>query len=264
MNPITVDDVTLHHALEGEERLPVLVFVNSLGTDFRVWDPLAASLRGRFRMLRYDKRGHGLSDLTPGPYTIQRLAEDLAGLMDKLAIEQAIVCGLSVGGMIAQRLAHSRGDLVRALVLMDTGHKIGTPAMWRQRIETVEESGIEAIADGVLERWFCSAFREQRTEELALWRNMLVRTPRAGYLAVSQAIAATDYTKETADLRLPALCIGGDEDGSTPPELLRELAALIPGAVCEIITQAGHLPGVEQPKAVYQAMDKFLRENNLG
>ena len=150
-------EVVLRYALEGPEDAPVMVFVNSLGTDLRVWDRVVAQLAGRFRFLRYDKRGHGLSETTPAPYLMDDHIGDLIGLLDALGIGEAIVVGVSVGGMIAQGLAARRPKRVRGLVLCDTAHRIGPEEMWDQRIRAIQEGGIEALVDAILERWFTTA-----------------------------------------------------------------------------------------------------------
>jgi len=258
-----IDDIVVHHTVEGPADSPALVMANSLGTDFRVFGALVPSLAGRFRIVRYDKRGHGLSDLTPGPYSIDRLGRDLAGLLDHLGIERAVVCGLSVGGMIALRLAALRPELVRGLVLMDTAHKIGTAEMWGQRIEAVEKGGIEALADGVLERWFTRPFHDDRAAELKGWRNMLTRTPDEGYAAVCGAIRDADLTSEAQNIAVPTLCLAGAEDGSTPPEVVRGLADLVPGARFRVIDHAAHIIPVEQPEVTALEIIGFLEESRL-
>lgn len=260
---IRLGDSVVHYQVVGSESAPTIVFANSLGTDLRVWEALLTHLAGRFRVVRYDMRGHGLTDLTPGPCTIDGLADDLAGLCDGLGLSTVIVCGLSIGGMVAQRLAVARLDLVRGLVLMDTAHKIGTADIWQQRMEAVGTGGIAAIAEGVLERWFAPPFREGHQEELAGWRNMLVRTPVEGYLACCAAIRGADLTETARRIAVPSLCLVGDADGSTPPGLVRELADLIPGSRFQVVAPAGHLPCVEQPEAVAEAMLTFLRETAL-
>ena len=193
-----------------------LVFANSLGTDLRVWDPLLPHLPQGLRIVRYDKRGHGLSDCPPGPYGIDDLVGELAGLLDHLAVRRAVVIGLSVGGMIAQGLAAARPDIVQAAVFCCTGHVIGTAEMWGQRIEALREVGIEGMADNVMERWFSPAFRSGRPEDLAAWRNMLTRTPEAGYVATCAALRDADLTAGTAALKIPVLCVAGSNDGATP------------------------------------------------
>jgi 3-oxoadipate enol-lactonase len=260
MQALTIDDTLVHYAVTGPEDAPALVCSNSLGTDLRVWDPLMPHLQGRFRVVRYDTRGHGLSGVSDVPYTVAGLARDLVSLLDALEVRDAIVCGLSVGGMIAQSLAAARPDLARALVLCDTAHRIGPPQMWDERIAAIEAGGIEALAEPIMERWLSPGFRRERQAESAAWRNMLVRTPVAGYLGVCAAIRDADLTASTAALDLPTLCLCGSEDGATPPALVRELAALVPGARYAEIAGAGHLPCVERPAQGGAEINAFMAE----
>ena len=257
-------DIVVHHDEFGPAEAPLLVLVNSLGTDLRVWDPLLPKLGGRFRYLRYDKRGHGLSDGTPGPYAMEQLAADLARLLDARGASGVVVCGLSIGGMIAQALAAARPDLVRGLVLMDTAHRIGTPEMWNERIGAIRAGGISSIANAILVRWFSPAFHEEHAAELAGWRNMLTRTPLEGYVACCAAIRDADLTEAARGISVPTLCMVGDEDGSTPPEVVAELARLVPGSRLVTVAGAGHLPCVEQPDATAAAISSFLSETGLG
>lgn len=258
MQGIEVGGNTLHYRIEGPEDGPVLVFSNSLGTDLRLWDPLLPYLPAGLRLLRYDKRGHGLSDCPDGPWTIEDHVDDLAGLMDGLRLGSAVVCGLSVGGLIAQGLASRRPELLRALILADTGARIGTPEMWNDRIATIEAGGIEALAEPILERWFTPAFRA--SAEFPIWRNMLIRTPRAGYTLTAAAIRDADYRQATARLTLPCLAVCGTGDGATPPDLVRQTAALIAGCRFELIEDAGHLPCVERPAVLGRLLTEFLQE----
>ncbi|SMF77254.1 3-oxoadipate enol-lactonase [Tistlia consotensis] len=247
----------------GPQDAPALVFTNSLGTDLRVWDPLLPCLPAGLRILRFDQRGHGLSDCPPGPYTIEALADDLEALLEARGVGRAVIVGLSVGGMIAQAFAARRPDKVAALVLCDTAHKIGTAEMWQTRIDGLMKGGIVSLAEPILERWFCPAFRKERPAELAIWRNMLVRTPLEGYVATCAAIRDADLTASAAGLTMPALCLAGAEDGATPPALVRELAGLLPDARFAVIPAAGHLPSVEQPEALGSLIAEFLKERKL-
>ncbi len=258
----TVNGIVMHHAVDGPADAPALVFSNSLGTDFRIWDRICELIGPRCRMVRYDKRGHGLTDATAGPYVIEDHVSDLAALLDHLGVTQAIVCGLSVGGMIAQGLA-ARPGLVRGLVLCDTGHKIGPPEMWDARIEAIREGGISALAEPILERWFSPAFHAERADELAGWRNMLVRTPVEGYLGTAAGIRDADLTEQARAITVPTLCVCGSEDGATTPELVRSLAELIPGARFELIDGAGHLPCVESPDVLAGLITRFFEETGL-
>lgn len=243
---------------------PLLVFINSLGTDLRIWDAVAAGLEADFSLLFYDKRGHGLSDLgTVPPATIADHAADLAGLVEAAGADQVVLCGLSIGGLIAQQYAATHPARVRAVVLCDTAHRIGTPDFWNQRIAAVERDGIAAIADGILERWFTPAFREGEPALFAGCRNMLVRQPVAGYAAACAAVRDADLTVGAAAIAAPTLVVVGDQDGSTPPDLVRSMADLIPGAGFEIIPGAGHIPCVEQPADLVARMRRFFSEQGL-
>lgn len=267
MHFMAVNGLSLHvsdDGAEGNEGKPVLVFSNSLGTDFRIWDAVVARLGGRFRVVRYDKRGHGLSDIGKSPYVMADHVGDLAALLDSLGIGEAIVCGLSVGGLIAQGLYASRPELVRGLILCDTAHKIGNDELWNGRIAAVEKDGIESIAEGILERWFTRDLRHNDTIALAGWRNMLTRTPAAGYAGTSAAIRDTDFTEEAKRISVPTLCVVGEEDGATPPALMQETTALVPGARLEVIAGAGHLPCIEKPEVVAELILGFTREAGLG
>lgn len=257
-------EVVLHYALDGPEDAPVIVLANSLGTDLRIWDRLVAQLAGRFRFLRYDKRGHGLSEATPAPYLMDDHIGDLIALLDALGIGAAIVGGVSVGGMIAQGLAARQPKRVRGLVLCDTAHRLGTEEMWDQRIRAVQEGGIEALADAILERWFTGAFRRDRADELAVWRQMLVRTPIDGYIGTCAAIRDTDLGPEIAKISVPTLAVCGAEDGATPPDVVREMAALIPKARFNLIEGAAHLPSIEAPETLAKMITDFVAENQLG
>lgn len=260
---IRANGVCLHVSDSGEQHLPVMVFANSLGTDFRSWDRVAAHYSGRFRILRYDMRGHGLSECPDAPYSIEDLVADLDQLLAALGITSAIVVGLSVGGLVAQGLAALRPGLVRAAVLSNTAAKVGSPEMWAQRIATIEAGGIASLSEPILERWFSAAFRQSRPEELSGWRAMLTRTTREGYIGICHALAGADLTASTAKLKLPVLVIAGSEDGSTPPDLVRGTADLIEGSSFTLIEGVGHIPCVEAPEAFCAAVDTFLEEHSL-
>lgn len=251
-------EVRLHYRVDGPDDGAPVVFSNSLGTDLRLWDPIIPLLPKGLRLIRYDKRGHGLSSCPPAPYSMGSLVTDAEKLMDHLGVKDCVFVGLSIGGMTAQGLAVKRLDLIRAVVLSNTAAKIGTPEMWDERIAAVEKGGIEALADGVMERWFSKGFRE--TPELELWRNMLTRTEDAGYAGCSAAISGTDFYTTTATLRLPSLGIAGAEDGSTTPDMVREMMDLIPASKYHLIRKAGHLPCVEQPEEYAETLTNFLRE----
>jgi 3-oxoadipate enol-lactonase len=252
----TLNGVTLHYHYRPGAGVPV-VFLNSLGTDFRIWDGVIAGLGADVPVLCLDKRGHGLSD--EGPVTMALLVEDVAALMDHLGLSHAVICGVSVGGMIAQGLAAARPDLAAGLVLCCTGTRIGDAEGWNARIETVRRDGIAAMAEAILERWFSAGFRRTETAALAGYRNMLTRTPAAGYAGVCAAIRDTDFTDESARLALPTRCLAGAEDLATPPDLVAALARTIPGATIEILDGCGHLPCIEAPGAVAETVSALRR-----
>ena len=250
------DGTRLHIREDGDPRGRPVVFANSLGTDLRLWDALLPLLPAGLRLIRWDKRGHGRSDVPEAPYAMGTLVGDAEAVMDALEVRDACFVGLSIGGMIAQGLAVKRPDLVARLVLSNTAAKIGSPQLWDDRIATVRRAGLEPMADGILERWFGRDFRAG--PDLAVWRERLIETPVEGYLGCCAAIRGTDFYTPTSGLRLPALAIAGSQDGSTPPDLVRETADLIPGCRFEIIPRAGHLPPIEAPEAFARLLTGFL------
>ena len=257
MHIADLDDLRLHYRTDGNPKGAPVVFSNSLGTDLRLWDQVIPLLPQSLHYIRYDRRGHGLSDAPAAPYAMGQLIRDTERLLDYLGVTECLFVGLSIGGMIAQGLAVKRPDLIRAMVLSNTAARIATPQIWQERIDTVQTRGIEALADPVMERWFSPRFRA--TPALTAWRHMLTRTPVAGYAGCCAAIAGTDFYTTTATLRLPTLGIGGDHDGSTPPDLMRETLDLIPGARFELLRGTGHLPCVEAPEAYAALLTDFLR-----
>jgi 3-oxoadipate enol-lactonase len=240
----------IHYLVRGPEALPCLVFINPLGCDLRIWSDVVRILNPDFRVVCYDKRGHGLSESGPDRAEMADYASDLAALLDVLGVARAAVVGMSIGGVIAQELYRQRPGLVAALVLSDTAAKIGTDESWDERIGAVERGGIEAVADAVLERWFTHKFRAERAAEFAGVRAMLTRTPKQGYLAACGALKRADLRPYAGAIEAPTMCLVGDQDGSTPVDLVRQTAALIKGSRFEIIAGAGHLPNVEKPVAV--------------
>jgi 3-oxoadipate enol-lactonase len=250
MRFIEANGLVVHHLVEGPQGLPPLVFINPLGCDLRVWTDVASILKPDFRVVCYDKRGHGLSESGADTNEMADYARDLAALLDALDIARAALVGLSIGGVIAQELYRQRPELVVALVLCDTAAKIGTDESWAQRIAAVERGGVDAVADPVLERWFTPEFRRDRAPDFAGFRVMLTRTTKQGYLAACGALKRADLRPYAGAIRTPTLCLAGDQDGSTPVALVKETAALIKGSRFEIIEGAGHLPNVEKPADV--------------
>jgi len=257
---VQIGKVALHYqTISGPADRPVLVFINSLGTDFRIWRDVLVRLVGSCPLLVYDKRGHGLSDEDAGHASIDDHVDDLFGLLTHLDIRSCVICGLSVGGLIAQRLYQRHPDRVQALILCDTAAKIGSAESWNMRIEAVQNGGLSSIVDGVMQRWFSPAFRAEDNPGFAGYRNMMQRQSAEGYIATCAAIRDADYTDALAQIAVPTLCLVGDQDGATPPDLVLDMARRIPKARYEVIKNAGHIPSVEQPEAMTHVIGAFLQ-----
>lgn len=251
--------VRLHVREDGDPGGATVVFANSLGTDLRLWDALLPLLPKGLRLIRYDMRGHGLSDCPPGPYAMADLAADAEALIEEMCSGPVIFVGLSIGGMVGLCLAARRPDLVRGLVLSNTAARMGDPDGWRDRMTEIEVGGLASLEDAILDRWFGARLRV--APEVALWGAMLSRTPQQGYLACCAAIAGADLTEEAKALRVPVLAVAGAQDCASPPDLVAATAALIPGAACHVIDGAGHLPCVEDPAAYAAILAPFLEEH---
>jgi len=253
----------LHWREDGDDQGPPIVFANSLGTDLRLWDKLVGRLDGEgYRLIRFDKRGHGLSSCPQAPYTMDDLVQDTEEFLDKAGVDACVFVGLSIGGMIGQSLASRQPDRVKALVLSNTAARMGEAAMWQERIGRIRDGGIESLADPILERWFSDSFRAG--DECLAWRHMLTRTPTEGYIGCCEAIAGTDLTAGTSALRLPVLGIGGSDDLASPPALVQATTDLVPGSRYVEIAGAGHLPCVERPDAFFDHLMTFLKETLHG
>ena len=254
-----VNGISIHYQyLDAGVGKPLIVFSNSLATDFRIWQDCVDDLSVDYSILCYDKRGHGLSGMGVTPYTIDDHVADLTGLMDHLGLSGAAVVGLSVGGLIAQGLYHSRPDLVKALVLCDTAAKIGNVDMWNDRLQMVRDGGMEALVDANMQRWFSPAFHRDRAVDLDGFIAMFLRTPVAGYIGTGIAIRDADFREKAPGISVPTTCLVGDQDGATPPDLVRATAEMIPGAKFEIVKDAGHIPCAEQPAAVIKSIRDMM------
>ena len=251
-------DTCLHVKVDRPDDAPAILLLNSLGTELRMWDGIADGLAGAFRVIRFDKPGHGLSETAERPYSIQQLAAHALAALDAVGVARAHVVGLSIGGQIAMALANAHPDRVDRLVLSNTAARIGLPQMWSDRIGTLERGGIASIADPILERWFSARWRRAHPEELAGWRAMLTRCDLAGYLGCCEALAGADLSAACRAMRRAVLVIAGSEDGATPPELVQATAALIQQAGYVCIEGAGHLPCIEQPEAYLSLLRDFL------
>ncbi len=250
------DGTEIYTRADGPRDGPPVVFAHALGTDLTLWDRIIPLLPPNLCMIRYDLRGHGRSSAPPAPYSMGALVADAEAVCDAHLLRDAVFVGLSIGGLVAQGLAVKRLDLIRGLVLSNTAARIGTPALWADRIATVRAKGIESLTDTIIARWFGRDFRN--TTHAAHWRTKLIATSVEGYTGCCAAIAGADFYATTASLRLPTLGIAGSEDGSTPPDLVRETVDLIPGAEFHLIRRAGHLPCIEDPIAYAEALTAFL------
>ncbi|WP_316857839.1 3-oxoadipate enol-lactonase [uncultured Cohaesibacter sp.] len=255
-----LDNVAHHWRDDGDPAGKAVVFANSLGTDLRLWDALLPLLPEGLHYIRYDTRGHGLSSCPPPPYSIEDLIDDAETLLDHLGISEALFVGLSIGGMIAQGLAVRRPDLIKALVLSNTAARMGDAAMWRQRIDWISKNGLEPLSDSIMQRWFSPAFLASDDQEA--WRNMLRRTPVAGYLGCCEALAKTDLTDLLPRILQPTLGIAGSLDGASPPEIVQETIEKIPNAHMALIEGTGHLPCVEAPQEFARLLIRFFKETN--
>ena len=239
----------LRHEFRGKRGSPALVFTGSLGTDLTMWQPQADVLKPHFCTLRYDIRGHGASEVPPGPYSMDDLGSDLVALLDRLGIERASLCGLSIGGMISMWVAAHAPERVERLVLCCTSAQLGPAESWLERAAIVRADGVEAIADAVLDRWFTPGFAEAHPEVIERMRAILIATPREGYAGCCEAIAAMDLTPDAAlDQRPDAGDLRAQQDPSIPPEHGRRIAALIPGRPVRARRRTpAHIASIERP-----------------
>jgi 3-oxoadipate enol-lactonase len=256
-----INGISIHYQFDDAGAgKPLIVFSNSLATDFRIWQDCVNDLSADYSILRYDKRGHGLSGMGTPPYQIDDHVNDLVALMDHLGLSGGVVVGLSVGGLIAQGVYHARPDLVRALILCDTAAKIGNADMWNDRIAIAREGGLAALVDANMQRWFSPAFHTERATDLAGFIAMFTRTPLEGYIGTGMAIRDADFRDQAPSIAVPTTCVVGDQDGATPPDLVRGTADMIPGAKFVLVKDAGHIPCAEQPAAII----KIIRDMMAG
>jgi 3-oxoadipate enol-lactonase len=258
MPTVPLKDVQLHYQFAGPDRAPVLLFSNSLGTNFAMWDPQMPELSRAFRILRYDMRGHGRSQVPPGPYTIPQLAADVIHLLDALSVDKVDFCGLSMSGMIGMELAFHAPHRLRNVIICNTAPKLGTPAAWNTRIQNVQTGGMKSIADAVIERWFTPEFRASAPAPVESTRQMLLRTPPEGYAASCAAVRDMDATDTIFDIKVPTLVIHGTRDPVTAPDDGEKMAAAIPGAQLANLP-AAHLSNIEAASAFTMAVAKFLQ-----
>lgn len=253
---VTMNGVTFHVQQSGPADAEVVLLLHSLGTQGAIWDVPAAILARRYRVLRPDLRGHGLSGVTPGPYSVAGLARDMLGLLDALPVATTHVAGVSLGGMVAQALAVQAPERVRSLMLVDTALAIPPVQLWQERAALVRAQGMEPLVEPVVARWLTAA--SLHTPEAEGLRTMLRRTDPEGYAAAAEAVATADLAPAAGRLRMPTLVLVGDEDVATPVASAEALRDAIPGGRMEVIPGAAHIPTMEQPERVAALMERFL------
>lgn len=250
-------DLRVRYALSGPPAAPAVVLAHSLGTDLSLWEPQVQALEARFRVVRYDIRGHGGTTLTPGPYSIAQLGGDVTSLLDALVVERAHFCGLSIGGQIGIWLGARAPQRIDKLVLCNTGAHIGTPGSWNARIEAVRTHGMKGIAPEILERWFTPGFRERWPAAVAAIARALEGTRPEGYVACCSAVRDADLRASLREIRVPTLVVSARHDPATPPSEGRFLAAAIAGARF-VELDASHISNVEAAEAFNAELARFL------
>lgn len=255
---LTANGIDINYEIEGEG--PVVTFSHSLACSLAMWDDQARALRGRYRVLRYDTRGHGKTSAPKGAYTLDQLAEDLRGLLDGLGITQTHFVGLSMGGMIGQVFALEHPGRFQSLALCDTTSRYpaGAASVWEDRIRTVEAQGMAPMVEPTLARWFTAPFRARRKDVIDRVGALIRDTPPQGYVGCCHALPKIDVTDRLGGVACPALVIVGEEDPGTPVDMARAMHAALPGAELAILRHASHLSNMEQPEEFSRVLGGFL------
>jgi 3-oxoadipate enol-lactonase len=255
---LKANGIDINYEIEGDG--PVVTFSHSLACNLSMWDEQVRALKGRYRILRYDTRGHGQTTAPTGAYTLEQLAEDLKGLLDGLGITATHFMGLSMGGMIGQVFALKHPAMVPSLVLCDTTSRYPAAAapIWEERIKAVGAKGMEPMVAPTLERWFTAPFRARRKDLMDRVGAMIRSTPAPGYVGCCHAIPKINVTERLKEVRCPALVIVGEEDPGTPVDMAREIHAALPAAELAILSRASHLSNLEQPAEFNRALGGFL------
>ena len=258
MPDIKVDDgCTIHAEVEGPERAPVLMLSNSLGTNLHMWDEQVAPLTRHFRLVRYDRRGHGRSGVPKGPYTMERLGRDVIGVLDALGIQKINWCGLSMGGMVGMWLGANAANRVEKLILSNTAAYFPDKTVWDGRIKLVRDKGLEGIVDANMERWFTKAFRERSPDAMAKMRDMFLATKVEGYVGCGEAIRDMDHRPLLSKIAAPTLVIAGKHDPATTLEAGEFIKEHVPGAQIAVL-DAAHISNLEQPQVYADTVLGFL------
>ncbi len=244
----------VHAVVEGPDDAPVLVLSNSLGADLAMWDPQVPALTGRFRVVRYDTRGHGRSPVPDGDSTVDDLADDVVALLDRLGVQSAHVAGLSIGGMTALRLAAREPHRVRTLTVMCSSAHPGNEQAWRDRAATVRQSGTGSIADAVISRWFTPGYAAAHPQTVADLRATFAAHPDEGYASCCAVLAGLDLRDDLDRITAPTLVVSGAEDAALPPDHQRLIADRVPGARLLTVSPGAHLANIEQAATVTDAL----------
>jgi 3-oxoadipate enol-lactonase len=261
VNFFLTNGVRIAYRIDGPEDAPVLVMVNSLGTDVRMWDVQVALLSRSLRIVRYDCRGHGASDVPDGPYTIERFGLDLLALLDRLQIKRAHLCGLSLGGVVALWFSARYPERVISAVFANTAARIGSEETWNARIDAVRTGGMAAVRDTVLERFLSEGFRQQHPETTRQIGEMIEATDPHGYIGACIALRDADLRGMVSTIRVPSLIVAGDLDESTPESQARELHAAIAGSQLVVLREVAHLSNVERPEEFSRYVLTFLNHS---
>ncbi len=243
--------VELHAQIDGPDGGRPLLLAGSLGTTLAMWEPQLPVLAERYRVIRFEHRGHGGSPVPAGPYTMDDLGGDVLALMDRLGLERASYCGLSIGGMVGQWLAINAPDRVERLTLICTSAHLPPVEAWHERAAAVRGAGTPAVvADAVLARWFTPAFAERQPGVVDGYRAMISSIAAEGYAGCCEAIAGMDLREALPRVAAPTLVLAGAQDPSTPPDHGRLIADAVPGACLEVLDPGAHLLNVERDRDV--------------
>jgi 3-oxoadipate enol-lactonase len=258
---VVANGIVTHYVMEGLAGAPVVTLSHSLAASLEMWEPQVAALTARYRVLRYDTRGHGGSEVPPGAYTLDTLADDVLSLLAALGVQRTHFVGLSMGGMIGQALALKRPDVLASLVLADTSCRMPPESgpLWDARIALAETQGMAALAEGTIERWFTGPFIARAPGIVDRVRMLIRTTPPQGFIGCSHAIRALDYTARLHEIRIPVLIIVGQEDQGTPVAASEMMHAAIVGSKLVILPSAAHLSNVEQAERFNHAVLDFLQ-----
>jgi 3-oxoadipate enol-lactonase len=248
----------INYRLDGPQDAPVVMLSNSLMSNYTMWDAQLAALCAQFRVLRYDTRGHGGSEATPAPYTIEQLADDASELIDTTGVGAVNFVGLSMGGMIGQQLAVRHPQKVLSLSLCDTASEMPTPAMWNERIANAREHGMAGMVDGTIKRWFVADFVVRAADEIATVRQMILTTPVEGYVGCASAVRDMSQTHLLKQIKAPTQVIVGRDDPACTLAQAEVLKREIAGASLHVIDDAAHLSNIEKPEQFTGLLMDFI------